>query len=69
MHNDVLLIFRAILLTREPYRGRRSVKIGQQKLMYRGIKINHELHFNKVLRVVVIYSFISLECVYICVYV
>lgn len=31
--------------------------------MNRGIKINHKLHFNKV-RVAVIYSFISLECVY-----
>lgn len=31
MHNDVLLIFKAILLTHEPQRERRGVKMGQQK--------------------------------------
>lgn len=67
MHNDVLLIFRAILLTYEPYQEHRSVKMGQQKLMYQGIQINHKLHFNKVLCVAVIYSFISFGCVCVCV--
>lgn len=54
MHNDVLLIFRAILLTYEPYQECKSGKMGQQKLMYWGMKINHELHFNKVPCVAVI---------------
>lgn len=53
MHNDVLLISRAILLTYEPYREHRSIKMGQQKLVYRGIKIKHKLHFNKVQHVAV----------------
>lgn len=48
MHNDVLLIFRAILPFYEPRRERASGKMGQQKMMYRGIKINHNSHFNKV---------------------
>lgn len=66
MHNDVLLIFRAILLTYEPYREHGSIKMGQQKLMYRGIKINHKFHFNKVQHVAVNYSCVLLECT--CVY-
>lgn len=64
MHNDVLLIFRAILLFHEPYQERGSVKMGQQETAYRGIKINHKLHFNKVLRVAVNYRCILLVNVF-----
>lgn len=64
MHNDVLLIFRAILLFYEPYQERGSVKTGQQETAYRGIKINHKLHFNKVLHVAVNYWCILLVNVF-----
>lgn len=71
MHNDVLLIFRAILLTYEPYREHRSIKMGQQKLVYRGIKMKHKLHFNKVQHVVVnnsciLFGLLLLTCVSLC---
>lgn len=59
MHNDVLLIIGAILQTYEPYRKRRSIKMGQREPMYGGMKINHKLHFNKLVRVAAIYSFIQ----------
>lgn len=64
MHNDVLLILKTLLLFINHKRVHRGIKMGQRKLMCKGMKINYKTHFNRQ-PVDLVYLLICLHCNYV----